>query len=251
PVNYQLLAHHIRFHIKSHDEKSELQAQKTQLSIAQRVAMLMTWQWDTESGIFRLSEELQEFFHRESEETDLSFEEYLQLIHPEDRLLVKSALYAARYKHKRESLEYRIQVNKGHYRVVHQELNRLNKQHLVLGTLQDITLRRADEQKIRELAYKDKLTGLASRAYFMNYLENAIHSATRDGSSLAVFYMDLDGFKDVNDSLGHDVGDQLLITVSERLRKPLRASDFVARLGGDEFCMLITDDPAEKHSVPT
>ncbi len=94
---------------------------------------------------------------------------------------------------------------------------------------------------IRKMAYFDNLTGVASRAYLNQRLNEMISTATRRGEGFALFFVDLDAFKGVNDTLGHDAGDQLLIEVANRLTEASRQSDFVARLGGDEFCLLLED----------
>ena len=92
---------------------------------------------------------------------------------------------------------------------------------------------------IRKMAYFDMLTGAASRAYLNQRLNEMIASARRRDEGFTLFFVDLDKFKDVNDSLGHDAGDQLLIEISNRLTDAVRQCDFVARLGGDEFCILL------------
>jgi diguanylate cyclase (GGDEF)-like protein len=92
---------------------------------------------------------------------------------------------------------------------------------------------------IRNMAYYDMLTGAASRAYLNQRLNEMIGAAPRRGEGFSLFFVDLDAFKDVNDSLGHDAGDQLLVEVANRLTDAARRSDFVARLGGDEFCLLL------------
>jgi diguanylate cyclase (GGDEF)-like protein len=92
--------------------------------------------------------------------------------------------------------------------------------------------------EIEHLAYHDALTGLPNRQLFLDRLHMAIHQARRDGHQLAVFFLDLDRFKVINDSLGHSVGDELLKVVARRLTTALREADTVARLGGDEFTIL-------------
>jgi diguanylate cyclase (GGDEF)-like protein len=92
--------------------------------------------------------------------------------------------------------------------------------------------------QMRHLAYHDALTGLPNRSLFFEHLARAVANANRTGASLAVLYLDLDRFKLVNDSLGHNVGDQLLEAVAQRLRKTIRTADLAARLGGDEFAIL-------------
>ncbi len=107
-----------------------------------------------------------------------------------------------------------------------------------LAIQDDISERRAAEDHIRHLAEHDALTGLPNRALLEDRLEQAIKSATRNNERLALMFMDLDNFKQVNDLQGHYQGDQLLKLVAQRLLETLRASDTLARLGGDEFVLL-------------
>lgn len=95
------------------------------------------------------------------------------------------------------------------------------------------------EASIRHQALYDSLTGLPNRQHFTTRLSEAIETAQKDGTTLALIFLDLDLFKEVNDTLGHDMGDELLWQVAERLSNSLRDSDMVARLGGDEFTMII------------
>lgn len=97
------------------------------------------------------------------------------------------------------------------------------------------------QKRIRELAYIDELTGLASRAHFYHNLAASIERSGRNQSRLGLLYIDLDNFKSVNDSLGHDAGDLLLQEIAKRLQKVTRKTDFVARLSGDEFCIIVND----------
>ena len=119
------------------------------------------------------------------------------------------------------------------------------------GTVEDITLRKITEDKLVHDALHDTLTGLPNRALFMDRLGHAIElSKRRPDIVFAVLFIDLDRFKVVNDSLGHLVGDQLLIALAQRLEICLRAGDTVARLGGDEFAILLenihsTEDPIQ------
>jgi diguanylate cyclase (GGDEF)-like protein/PAS domain S-box-containing protein len=108
----------------------------------------------------------------------------------------------------------------------------------------DITQRKQLEEQLVRQALHDPLTGLANRALFGDRLENALARAVRPATMVAVLVVDLDGFKDVNDSLGHDAGDDLLTIVAARLQGHTRAGDTVARLGGDEFVVLLEDTDA-------
>jgi PAS domain S-box-containing protein len=105
--------------------------------------------------------------------------------------------------------------------------------------MRDLTERKRTEQELTRLAFHDTLTGLPNRALFSDRLEHALSRARRPGDPVAVMFLDLDNFKVVNDSIGHEAGDQLLVAVAERLRACLRTPDTVARVGGDEFTILL------------
>ncbi len=105
----------------------------------------------------------------------------------------------------------------------------------------DITERKEFEQKLEHLANHDILTGLPNRLLFMDRLEHALSVCQRSKRKVALIFIDIDGFKLVNDTHGHDVGDALLIQIAYRLKKSIRNSDTVARVGGDEFVMIIED----------
>jgi len=109
----------------------------------------------------------------------------------------------------------------------------------IIGVSIDITDRRAVERQLSHQAYHDALTGLPNRALFMGRLSQILARGLRAGENSAVLFLDLDRFKVVNDSLGHEVGDRLLIAVGQRLRSCLRPDDVLARLGGDEFTILL------------
>jgi len=95
------------------------------------------------------------------------------------------------------------------------------------------------------MAYFDALTGLASRSHLIQHLDDTIRLARRRKEEFTILFLDLDGFKDVNDSLGHDIGDFMLVGIARRLLDVVRDVDFVARLGGDEFCILLNDNRDE------
>lgn len=117
----------------------------------------------------------------------------------------------------------------------------LGGQQYFVGILRDITERKQTEQKIAHMAHHDFLTGLPNRVSFMNALEHSIRLAKRHHQKVAVLFLDLDGFKQVNDTLGHDVGDLLLQSVAKRLKEVIRDSDTTARVGGDEFTFVLND----------
>ncbi|TFW27400.1 putative bifunctional diguanylate cyclase/phosphodiesterase [Massilia horti] len=128
----------------------------------------------------------------------------------------------------------------------------------VLGLVRDISERKRTEEQIRRLAYCDSLTGIPNRQAFLETLERELQRSRIGNKKFAVLFMDLDAFKRINDTLGHNVGDHLLMIVSERLRETIRPSDMVsrgdqasnlARLGGDEFTILIPDLERVEHAL--
>ena len=119
------------------------------------------------------------------------------------------------------------------------------------GVGRDVTEIALARERIASLAYSDPLTGLANRTSLMPALDQAVQRARRKNAKLAVVFMDLDGFKEINDVYGHDAGDALLIELAGRLRDNLRSSDLIARLGGDEFLVVLEEvqDPAPVETV--
>ncbi|MDD5301163.1 MAG: diguanylate cyclase [Gallionella sp.] len=116
---------------------------------------------------------------------------------------------------------------------------RLGGLRYFIGIVRDITERKLVEEKLAYFAHHDYLTELPNRILFLNRLEHANLLAKRNNYKVAVLFLDLDGFKKINDTLGHDGGDQLLREVSRRLKEAIRSSDMVARVGGDEFTFVL------------
>ena len=113
-----------------------------------------------------------------------------------------------------------------------------------IGSFSDIAELKRAEKEIEKLAYHDPLTGLPNRFSLLAQLEQAMAKARRNHGRLALMFIDLDRFKIINDTLGHHIGDMLIVKVGKRLRNSIRESDVVARLGGDEFVVLLTDMPS-------
>jgi diguanylate cyclase (GGDEF)-like protein/PAS domain S-box-containing protein len=166
-------------------------------------------------------------------------------LHPDDKERALDAYLRGRESGESFTFEYRLISRDG--RVVWFRdsavviRDDLGEPRQVQGVMLDMTERKQAEEKAAFLAYHDKLTGLPNRAMFEELLELAISRARRHEASVAVVYADLDDFKLVNDSLGHDAGDDLLKQLAGRLKEATRETDLVARQGGDEFLLLLAD----------
>lgn len=150
------------------------------------------------------------------------------------------------------TIEFAMRHAAGHWRETETVITSLVDDHdirgLVLNT-RDVSERKELERQLTRQAFSDPLTGLANRALFANRVEHALSERSRQPGEVAVLFLDLDGFKGVNDAQGHAVGDHLLTLVADRLRRCVRPSDTVARLGGDEFAILVVGPQAEAHGV--
>lgn len=122
-------------------------------------------------------------------------------------------------------------------------------QHFI-ALFTDVTLQKEQQRKLEHIAHYDALTQLPNRVLLTDRLQQAMARTERTGGALAVVYVDLDGFKEINDTHGHGVGDQVLVAVASRLRKAMREGDSLARLGGDEFAVVFQDLPDRDASVP-
>jgi diguanylate cyclase (GGDEF)-like protein/PAS domain S-box-containing protein len=172
------------------------------------------------------------------------------MIHPDDRARVDADYRSFMETGQPEGGDYRYLHADGHVVWIHDRSQVVRDEDgrpmFVQGVMFDITAQKEAEMSLQHLAYHDALTGLPNRAMFEDHLDLAVARARRHDRSVAVLFMDLDGFKDVNDSMGHAAGDELLCTVSARLREATRDTDLVARLGGDEFLVLLADLPDDR-----
>jgi diguanylate cyclase (GGDEF)-like protein/PAS domain S-box-containing protein len=177
---------------------------------------------------------------------------YFDLVAPEDQAHLSALLRdVAGLSGSQATAEYRLRHADGSSRYVESIVSSLIADPMVKGLVfntRDVTDRKKLEEELAHQAFHDSLTGLSNRAVFRDRVDHALTRASRHRQRLAVLLLDLDGFKMVNDSLGHDAGDELLIAVGQRLQACARSSDTVARLGGDEFAILLEDDVDEARA---
>jgi diguanylate cyclase (GGDEF)-like protein/PAS domain S-box-containing protein len=228
------------------EQEGQIRKREQQLATAQKIAHIGSWEWDLVSGKTSWSDELYRIFGIEPGSITASYKEFLERVHPEDREAVKRVVRGALKKCQPIISHYcRIVRPDGSVRVINSQgevvFDDAGKPVAVISTSQDVTERRKMEEIIKHQAQHDTLTDLPNRQLFMDFLSLELAQARRNEKKLALLFLDLNGFKQVNDKLGHSSGDRLLQEVALRLRASIRASDTVARLGGDEFTVLMPD----------
>ncbi|MGI9336340.1 MAG: putative bifunctional diguanylate cyclase/phosphodiesterase [Gammaproteobacteria bacterium] len=272
PFAYEVLTQRVRYMVRAKrtaDElrrtATELRESEARLEQAQRIARLGHWEWNIDRNRMRCSREFCTIFGFESDASSMDCEDLITAVHPDDRQFVRDAMQAAIDDGTAYKIEFRIRREDGSERVVTQEAEAVNDEDgnavRIMGTAQDTTERRRAEEQVRYLAYYDNVTGLPNRTFLREQLRSVLATARRKDEMIGVLFLDLDGFKLVNDTLGHSAGDLLLQNVAQRLGECVREGDqitrldsedfeeeepwldpnVVARLGGDEFVILLTN----------
>ena len=238
------------------EAEEAVQKSATRLAEAQRLAHLGGWEWDVRTGEISWSDEVYRIYGLAPQEFVPSFERFMRIVHPDDRERLSEVINEALAGHKPYDVEHRIVRPNGEVRWLHRRAevvrDEAGESLRMVGTVHDLTQRKALEAQLKHRAYHDPLTDLPNRALFVDRLGQALRrTRRRRGRKAAVLFVDLDNFKVVNDSLGHEVGDLLLVVLAERLRRCLRPEDTLARFGGDEFTVLVEDigDPADAVQV--
>ncbi len=204
------------------------------------------WDWDVASGQIYYSGRSMEMIGLDYRSVTGPPTIWLDRVHPDDRDRMHRAMSVSSTTERRTiELEHRIKGRDGHYRRVVVRALPVGPEGVpatrIVGSIHDVEVRRQLEEQLRRGALYDDVTGLPNRRMFLQRLDAAIARERDDGRGYVVAFVDLDGFKLVNDSLGHLAGDRLLAEIGARLERRLRRSDVAARFGGDEFALLLDD----------
>ncbi len=222
--------------------------------LAVQQAKVAFWRWDlVEDKLTDWSDEYAKIDASSPGKTHSSDDE-LRVVHVDDRSRVKE-IYDEVYKNPRTyGFDFRIVDPNGDVRWLHEhgevEYDDNGKPAALFGILQDITNRKELEQRLVSLSRTDDLTGLINRREFDVQLEHALARSLRASSRIALLFIDMDGFKKVNDDFGHDAGDQVLKMIAERVTMNIRKTDLAGRMGGDEFTVLLESDITEESLIP-
>ena len=204
------------------------------------------WEWETRTGNVYFSDRCCTLLGIALDRRPDRLVQWERLVHPDDQEAMRRGMRTSGAG-QRETVEseYRVRTADGSYRwMLARALGVRSADgsvERVVGSLSDVNDRRSLEDQLRRSALHDALTGLPNRRLFLERLEEAVERRAQAGTPFAVLFLDLDGFKMVNDSLGHQMGDRLLSAVGSRIEHQVRAVDTGARFGGDEFAVLLDD----------
>jgi diguanylate cyclase (GGDEF)-like protein/PAS domain S-box-containing protein len=233
-----------------------LRESEEQLRLAMDAAQMGIWYWECESDRFVHSEGLSALFGGKATDPMSHYRVFQQRLHPEDRDLLDATMRHAVRRGVDFQVDYRVvwpSDGSTHWLTNRGQIHRDEKGRAkrVIGVAMDITDRKLAEQRIAHMAHHDALTGLPNRVLLRDRIQQAIAQAHRNAKELAVLFLDLDRFKTINDSLGHQLGDRLLQSVASRILVCVREGDTVARVGGDEFVIVIPgiESAADASSV--
>ena len=238
--------------------EGEIRDAKERLDLALEGSSLALWDWDVSTNEVFFSDGWAETLGITLEGISgaiLRGEQVVGLNHVEDQPRFEAAMAnALRGTSDEFACDYRVPNAAGNWSWLHSsgkvtERDASGRVRRMTGTIANITARKVAEERVEFLATRDPLTGLPNRMLLNDRLASGLANAARKKSRVAFMFIDLDRFKTINDSLGHDVGDELLKRVASRLSACVRASDTVARLGGDEFAIILENLPTDGQEV--
>lgn len=218
-----------------------ISSSEQRLNKAQHIARLGSWEFDINQNILIWSDEIFNIFEIDSKRFQASYEAFLDLIHPDDRNEVHDAYQRSLVDKVPYEIEHRLLMKDGRIKIVIERGETIydsdGNPTVSTGTVQDVT----DYKKLENQAFHDSLTGLYNRRYFDVTIDRELNRTLGRGRTLVLAICDIDYFKNVNDSFGHDFGDQVLKTLGHYFTEKIRGADFVCRYGGEEFVLVFPE----------
>ena len=243
PINWPLFTERVRYALRGSELALQLKENQERLEAAHRIAKMGHFEYDLATHTFSCSSYLSESLLHVNDSSVADLASFLRYIHPDHAEAFESAIKSAVTTMTPVSLDHRIIRQDGSERFVYTRaetvLDRNHQPVRILGIMHDVTERMETEQRLKFLTYHDELTGLPNRVLFQDRLRQSMHEADRTERQVAVMVLDLDRFKTINDSLGHDAGNAMLRIVAERIQSVVRKCDSLARLSGDEFVLAV------------
>uniref|UniRef100_Q47F63 PAS:GGDEF protein n=1 Tax=Dechloromonas aromatica (strain RCB) TaxID=159087 RepID=Q47F63_DECAR len=259
PFHLDIVKLRIRNTLKLASLNRELRASEERMRFVLDATGDGIWDWEIEFNRVSHNEAWCRMMGLDTSFLSHPLADYVERIHPEDLAAVERALDISTHENTLFTAEYRIRHSDGHYlwisdtgQVVDRDID--GKASRMVGCVKNIDERKRSEADIHRLAFFDALTELPNRRLLMDRLQQAIFHNTRNNSLGALLFLDMDHFKQLNDTHGHAMGDAMLIQVASRLRRNVREQDTVSRLGGDEFVVLLESlapDPVSAGNAAT
>ena len=258
PLNWQLLGYKAKYMLRAGHAFRAVEQSKMRLQKTQEIARIGNWEIILATNEFYCSPDACQLLGYDTKnDTGISFKEFLDPVIDDDHGQVQNKIEYSLKARQPFGVHYRIMLKDETERYILNQAEILyngnNQPEIMMGVIQDVTKMKLAEEEIRQLAFYDSLTGLANRWLFKNRMEHEIQQAKRKKEKFALLFLDIDHFKKINDTYGHNIGDILLQNTAKILKECVRNSDTIcrnkedeldaaiSRFGGDEFIILLSN----------
>ncbi|MDH5485804.1 MAG: EAL domain-containing protein [Gammaproteobacteria bacterium] len=242
PINWSLFTQRVRYALKARDTDFALRKSQRRINHALHVAKLGYWDWDLKQDLFKVPESVLIMLGIDARRIE-HVDDFIKYVPVEDKDRVQHAFRDVRERGTRFVLEHRLSTLDRSERYLYQQCDVMmddeGRPLHAMGTIQDITALKRAEDMILHQAYHDSLTDLANQTLFKERLTHALKVAEHGDNRVAVIVMDIDRFQLINESLGHDIGNELLVAFAGFLGRFVQEGDTVSRISGNEFAILL------------
>ena len=265
PLNWVMLGHRVNYMLRAGRSFQEMDMNRRLLARTQKIAKLGNWEVNLINGCFYCSPEAKKLLGFAEDDGPINLDDFLSSVIASDQDTVIEKVQLSIKEKSPFSINYQTILPSGQQKHIYNQgeilCDECGHPSVMMGAVQDVTKLKLAEEEIRRLAFYDGLTGLANRTFFFDRLEKEINNSERNNQKMALLFLDLDNFKNINDTFGHHVGDLVLKKVSENLHKCIRGCDsavkldladdssLVSRLGGDEFLIMLSNIKAGQNAA--